>query len=214
MTTLIHRIHLPSEANPARRVAAVVMLHGWRGDENVMWLFKQTIPLQVAIVAPRAPLAVEAGGYSWFLRNGAELQPTPPASLLDGLAQLDQFLKQLPERYPIDPTRLVLLGFSQGASMGNSLVLSQPKRVMAVASLSGLLPDIIIANQAPQLAGLPVFIAHGLRDEIVPLAAARQTREIYIRLGAQVTYGEYPTGHKMNVQGMADLKKWLAQRVG
>jgi phospholipase/carboxylesterase len=61
---------------------------------------------------------------------------------------------------------------------------------------------------------LPVFIAHGTQDETVPVAAARQAREVYTRLGAQVTYGEYPTGHKLTTQAMADLKQWLAQVIG
>jgi phospholipase/carboxylesterase len=187
------------------------MVHGWKGDENAMWLFKQTVPPGVAMVAPRAPLTVEDGGYSWFLRNGTELQPTPPESLLAGMTQLHQFLTELPQLYPIDPTRLVLLGFSQGSTMVNSLVFTYPQLAIGVASLAGLIPDIIIQTKSPNLTDLPVFIAHGTRDDIVPLNIARQTRDLYTRLGAEVIYGEYHTGHKLTMQGMADLKAWLGK---
>ncbi|MFN8456807.1 MAG: hypothetical protein U0401_19435 [Anaerolineae bacterium] len=190
---------------------AVIMVHGWKGDETVMGIFKQTVPPGVAVVSPRGPLAVEDGGYSWFLRTGTELQPTPPESLLESLSQLRQFITELPQLYPIDPTRLVLIGFSQGSTMANSLIFTYPQLAIGVASLAGLIPDVIQQTKSPNLAGLPVFIAHGVRDEIVPLAAARYTRDLYRQLGAEVTYGEYHTGHKLTVQGMADLKAWLAK---
>lgn len=187
------------------------MLHGWKGDENVMGIFKQTVPPDVAIVSPRAPLTVEDGGYSWFRRNGTELQPTPPESLLAGMDQLHEFLTNLPQLYPIDPTRLVLMGFSQGSTMVNSMIFTYPQLAIGVASLAGLIPDVIMQTKSPDLTGLPVFIAHGTKDNIVPLTAARYTRDLYRRLGAEVTYGEYHTGHKLTVQGMADMKAWLAK---
>lgn len=195
----------------ARPVPVVVMLHGWKGDENVMWIFKQTIPPGVAIVAPRAPLVVADGGYSWFLRNGDQLQPTPPESLLAGMNQLHEFLMRLPQLYPVDPTRLVLMGFSQGSTMVNSMIFTYPQVAIGVASLAGLIPDVIMRTHSPNLTGLPVFIAHGTKDNIVPLTAARHTRDLYRRQGAEVTYGEYHTGHKLTVQGMADMKAWLAK---
>lgn len=211
MAQLIHRIQLPAGAGPARPVPAVIMAHGWKGDETVMGIFKQTVPPGAAIVSPRAPLAVEDGGYSWFLRNSTELQPKPPESLLAGLNQLHQFITDLPQLYPIDPARLVLMGFSQGSTMVNSLIFTYPQLAIGVASLAGLIPDVMQQTKSPNLAGLPVFIAHGVRDEIVPLTIARHTRDLYWRLGAEVTYGEYHTGHKVTVQGMADLKAWLGK---
>jgi phospholipase/carboxylesterase len=124
---------------------------------------------------------------------------------------LHTFVASLPQKYPLDPSRIILMGFSQGAAICNTLVLTQPEQAMGVVSLAGLIPDVVIETVQPGLTGLPVFIAHGMRDETVPLAAAQQTRDVYTRLGAQVTYGEYPTGHKLTTEGMADLKAWLAQ---
>jgi phospholipase/carboxylesterase len=186
------------------------MVHGWKGDETVMWIFKQAIPPGAAVISPRAPLAASERGYGWFERDGAELQPEP-GSLWAGLDTLHRFLTNLPERYPVDPKRLVLIGFSQGAAMCNTLAITRPGLVKGVASLAGLIPGEVAEKAETDLTGLPVFIAHGTRDETVPLAAARQARDLYSRLGAQVTYGEYPAGHKMTVQAIRDLKHWLAE---
>jgi len=206
---LIHRVQIPPEANSNRPVPAVVMVHGWLGDETVMGIFKQTVPPGVAVISPRAPLAVNGKGYGWYWRDQGGLQPETD-SLWAGRDQLQAFLAGLPQQYPLDPRRIVLMGFSQGAAICNTLVLTRPGQVMGVVSLAGLIPDAVIETAQPDLAGLPVFIAHGVRDETVPLTSAQQSRDIYTRLGAQVTYDEYPTGHKLTAQGMADLKAWLA----
>jgi phospholipase/carboxylesterase len=109
---------------------------------------------------------------------------------------------------------LILMGFSQGAMMSNALALTHPDRIKGVVSLAGGVlqaPDLL--QSSISLAGLPVLIAHGTRDETVPLSAAQQTREIYTRLGATVTYKEYDTAHKLSSQGMKDLKQWLAEHL-
>jgi phospholipase/carboxylesterase len=210
---LIHRVQMPPEASAGQPAPVVVMVHGWKGDETVMWIFKQTIPPSVAIITPRAPLAVDDGGYGWYRRDESELQPEAD-SLWAGRDQLEGFLADLPQYYPINPGRLVLMGFSQGAAVCNTLVLTRPGLVQGMASLAGLIPEVVAETAQGDLDGLPVFIAHGTQDETVPVAAARQAREVYTRLGAQVMYGEYPTGHKLTTQAMADLKQWLAQVIG
>jgi phospholipase/carboxylesterase len=61
------------------------------------------------------------------------------------------------------------------------------------------------------LAELPVFIAHGTRDEVIPLSAAQKACQTYKQLGADVTYGEYNVAHKMHVQAIRDLRQWIKQ---
>jgi phospholipase/carboxylesterase len=210
----IHCVRLPPEADPDRPVPMIVMLHGWGGDEGAMWVFKQVIPPGVAVITPRAPLDLGNGSYAWFYRNDP-LHLTDPDSLLAAIAKLEQFLTSLPQLYPVDPSRLLLIGFSQGGAVSNSLVMARPELVMGVALLSGMgfeLPELV--PQAMSLAGLPVFIAHGIRDEIVPLSAAQEARKRYKELGADVTYNEYNVGHKMHTQGIKDLRAWVVEVIG
>ncbi len=206
---LIHCIRLPREA-AAGPVPALVMLHGWRGDETSMWIFKSVIPGGVAAVTPRAPLELADGEFAWF-RHGVSRSRPEPELLEEGLAYLVRFLESLPQLYPIDAGRLLLAGFSQGGAVGNGLAVTRPGKITGMASLASMMPGLPDEQaQAGGVAGLPVFIAHGTRDPIIPLEAARRTRDTYTRLGADVTYGEYNTGHKMTVQGIKDLKAWVA----
>lgn len=206
---LIHCARIPATATPARPVPVVVMLHGWGGNESVMWIFKQTLPAGVAAFTLRAPLELAGGGFVWFEETNLHPKPDTLASALNTLAL---FLTALPRLYPIDPTHMILMGFSQGAFVGNAFVLTHPYDTSGVVSLAGAMPRLPgVEYHANLLAGMPVFIAHGLRDEAIPVSAARQTRDAYRELGADVTYGEYPVAHKMNPQAMKDLKVWLAR---
>ncbi|MEK7786742.1 MAG: hypothetical protein AAB658_15135, partial [Chloroflexota bacterium] len=63
---LIHRIRLPKTSSPS---PAIVMVHGWLGDENAMWAFDRVLPLDAAAVTPRGPF--EAGeGFGWTAVRG------------------------------------------------------------------------------------------------------------------------------------------------
>ena len=96
--------------------------------------------------------------------------------------------------------------------MCNAFVVAHPDKVLGVASLVGAMPPVPEGvGHSNLLAGLPVFIAHGIRDDTIPVRAAQLTRDAYTELGADVTYGEYPVAHKMNSQAMKDLKAWVGK---
>ncbi len=200
---LIHSVRIPPDVTSDQPAPCIVMVHGWSGNESVMWIFKQTLPPNVVIITPRGPITLDQGKYIWFEEEN--LQPNPD-SLQTAVGIFDHFLTGLPHLYPVDPHRIVLMGFSQGAFICNALALIHPQKIIGVASLAGAMP--LIATET-SLTGLPVFIAHGINDDTIPVGAARHTRKVYANAGADVSYGEYPVGHKVNSQGMKNLKAWL-----
>jgi phospholipase/carboxylesterase len=206
---LIHAIRLPKSADLARPAPVVVMVHGWGGDESSMWLFKQAVPAEAAIIAPRGPLALAEGGQAWYYRDPASRRPDLTGQA-KGIGQLEHFVSSLPDLYPIDPARLVLVGFSQGAAVCNGLALSRPNLLIGLASLAGFVPELAEAEgPAGGVERLSIFISHGRDDEVVPLAAAWRSRDLYQAARAEVTYHEAAVGHKVNSQGLKDLRGWL-----
>ncbi len=183
----------------------VVMVHGWLGNENVMSIFDRLVPPQVVVVSPRAPLEVEPDSFGWFRHLGDD------AGFAAGLADLRAFVEALPEAYPVDPARLVLMGFSQGAAVSLALALSAPESVQGVACLAGFVPAQALGWAKPgRLAGKPVLIVHGTDDETVSIGQARAAQTLLATAGADVSYHEYAVGHKLNATGMKVLKAWLA----
>lgn len=110
--------------------------------------------------------------------------------------------------YPVDPERVVLLGFSQGAVMSLGAQALGPESVAGVIALSGYFP-IEVEPDAGNLVGRPAFVAHGTYDEIIPVDAGRRTRDLLERHGVNLTYCEYPMAHQVSAEEMADAREWL-----
>ena len=205
---LAHRVLRPK--GDGRR-PAVVMLHGYQGNEEVMWIFANTIPKDWLKIAPRG---VETAGdsYSW-----GKL----PQSGWPGLADFDaavtavaQFIHSLPDLYQVDPEQIYLMGFSQGAATAWATALAHPGLTRGIAGLVGFMP--ILPDKAPFSADhwreLPIFMAAGKEDETIPLEISRRSAEAIRRLGAALDYGEYETGHRLNAAGMRELREWWRKR--
>ncbi len=202
---LIHRTRQPATGTPPQ--PAIVMVHGWLGDENSMWAFAPALPESALIVSVRAPFAAE-NGFGWTL-------PGDEGSFERGLAALHEFVSRLPVEYPVDPKAMTLMGFSQGAAMCYALTLQHPEQVQAAATLAGFLPDPARRWATPtRLTGKPIFIAHGTEDPTVSVDEARKAREVLSNCGANVTYHESRSTHKLSAQAMRELKAWLATIAG
>jgi phospholipase/carboxylesterase len=182
-------------------------VHGWLGNENVMSIFDRALPRGFAVFSPRGPEEIETGSYAWM----RHLDDTDGFRL--GLAALRGFITALPAAYPVDPARLYLMGSSQGAALSLSLLLTDPPLLAGVAALAGFLPEAARAWAVPRLlSGKPVHIAHGVDDETIPVAQAREARQVLEQAGATVSYHEYAIGHKLNARGFSDLKAWWRQQ--
>jgi predicted esterase len=104
------------------------------------------------------------------------------------------------------------MGFSQGAAMSNLLAFLHPERIRKTGILAGFVPsglDELVARRP--LAGKPFFVAHGTKDETVPVDRARSSIEILEQAGAQVTYCEDEVGHKVSLNCLRALKDFLAK---
>jgi phospholipase/carboxylesterase len=205
-TGLVHRVRVPLESS-ASLYPTLVMVHGLYGDDSVAWIFARVVSPEWLIVTPRAYYPLK-DGYSWY-KFADELAPDP-ASFDLGLAALTNFVQALPKVYPVDTSRVVLLGFSQGAVMNYAYATQQ--RVCGIAGLSSYVPDHI-ALDSPTIPGLPVLMLHGTRDETIPIERARADRDRLASAGAHVTYHEDNIGHKVSAEGMRRLGAWLDERL-
>jgi phospholipase/carboxylesterase len=188
----------------------MVLLHGWMGDENSMWVLARNIPASFIILAPRAPLTAPEGGYSWrAIEPGSWGLP----SILELKPAVDSFMKFLQNwshSKGLDFGRLDLMGFSQGAAIAYSIALLFPERVRSLAALSGSLPegaaDILTKNE---FSGKPIFVYHGRQDEMIPVERARQSVTMLKSLDAKVTYCESDAGHKVSKECLKAMENFF-----
>ncbi|MGW8249331.1 MAG: alpha/beta hydrolase [Anaerolineales bacterium] len=186
----------------------ILLLHGWTGDEDAMWVFASRLPKDAYLVAPRGLYKAPLGGYGWH-EHKSKIWPW-----VDDFEHTIQALLDLlsPENFPDAITdRFDLVGFSQGAACSYALALQKPRFVDRLAGLSGFLPDgaDAIARNQP-LKDRRVFIAHGTKDNLVPVEKARSAVEILKRAGASVIYCEDDVGHKLSANCFNGLENFFS----
>ncbi|MCG3207326.1 MAG: hypothetical protein FOGNACKC_00926 [Anaerolineae bacterium] len=193
---LTHIADIPAGASAAKRVPVIVLLHGWNGNERQMWSHRSAFPRNVAVVSPRGPVGGDGGDsqFGWFTGNAGTAR-----------SKLASFIQALPNLYPVDGNRVILVGFSQGAVVANDYALTPNTHVAGVASLSGKLGG----QKTGSATKVPVLITHGHSDpEIAPKNADR-TKEAYDKAGATVTVFKFGGGHYLNKAGRSKLGEWL-----
>ncbi len=200
---LVHRVRVPVEDGPH---PTLVMVHGLQGDENVTWVFARSLSPHWLIVSPRAPFAAPEG-YTW---NDSGKQYDDSDAYQGGLAALERFINGLATTYAADLSRLVLLGFSQGAALSYAFAAAHPVR--GIAALSGFVPALI-DDRLTTLKNVPILILHGTQDDRIPIEQARHDRDRLVAVGAQATYHEDQVGHKISAEGMRLLRHWLSERL-
>jgi phospholipase/carboxylesterase len=189
----------------------LVLVHGWTGDENSMWVFVRNFPGSYWIVAPRAPYTTASGGYSWRLQRTAGHDYPTLEDLRPGAEALLQLVDAYAPANHLDAAQFDAMGFSQGAALVTGVALLHPERVRRVAALAGFVPHGAgpLAASRP-LAGKPFFVAHGTRDEMVSSEMARRSVQVLEEVGANVTYCEDNVGHKLSANCLRALQAFFA----
>jgi len=207
-TGLVHRVLEPAGPGP---YPTVVMLHGRSGNEDVMWLFNRLTPVNWLKIAPRGIVSAPHGGFSWLQQ---EFGAWPSLSAFDtAVDAVYHFLESLPRVYNADPDRIYLMGFSQGAATSFAITMRHPGLVQAIAGLVGFLPgDCRQPLYLEALRELPIFMAVGKNDPLIPYEQTLICAQTLRQADVQLTYHEYNTGHKLNAQGFKDLQAWWAER--
>ena len=137
-------------------------------------------------------------------------------AILTSQKKLLAFLDECMTRYPIDPKKLVILGFSQGGVMAHSLALAHPERFAAFAALSTWLPKEMVSqmNVSAAVQSLPTLVQHGTQDPMIEVDRARDSVERLRALRIPLTYREYEMGHEIRPRSLSDLSAWLENNVG
>ncbi len=155
----------------------------------------------------RAPIA-EGGGYAWFANRG--IGRPVAESLADSMAWFRMWLDTVaPAGRPV-----VLVGFSGGAAFAGGLILADPRRFDGAAILYGTLPfEAGVPVTPARLAGLPVFVAQGDQDRIIPPELLERTWRYLLSDSAAAAYARRdPGGHHISGRTLGELGGWIHER--
>jgi len=186
----------------------VVLLHGRGADEKGIIGQADHLPTGPSYAAVRAPI-VEGDGYAWFVNRGVG-RPVAE-SLAETMAWFRAWLDDVaPIGRPV-----ILVGFSGGAAFAGGLLLTEPQRFAGAAILYGTLPfDAGVPVSPAQLAGVPVFVAQGDVDTVIPADLQGRTwRYLLGESGAPAYARRDPGGHGLTPTTVAELGGWIAERL-
>jgi predicted esterase len=207
---------LRAGAEPASAQAAMIMIHGRNAaPANILELAPVLARPEFLYVAPAA-----AGG-TWYPFSFMEAREKNEPGISSGLFVIEGLVNQLiAGGFP--PNRIVLLGFSQGASLTCEFSIRHPRRYGGVMALSGGLigpPGTTWDDVTASLDGTPVFLGCSDVDAHIPAERVLESEAVFRRLGANVTRKLYPgMGHTVipdeisNVQRVMDSVLETAQQ--
>ncbi len=203
---------------------SVIWLHGLGADGHD---FEAIVPelgvadqLSLRFVFPHAPMRPVTinGGMTmraWYdiltLERGG---PQDEAGIRESGRLLELLIEREHQR-DIPHDKIVLAGFSQGGAIALHTALRYPHRLAGLMALSTWLPlqdsfdTEVVGNARAQSQELPVFMAHGSSDPMLPMALGQQSCETLEKAGYAVEWHDYPMAHAVCAEEIADIRNWL-----
>ncbi len=214
MSDLLETLEI--ETSPSPR-AAVIWLHGLGADghdfEPIVPELRMPAAPAVRFVFPHAPLqpvTINGGAVmrAWYDVTGDGVQDA--AGVRASQARLGALVAREGTR-GIAARSIVLAGFSQGGAVALQTGLRHPERLAGILALSCYLPlPETLEREASQAnRDVPIFMAHGTQDPLIPLPWAMRSRDHLNALGYAVDWHEYPMPHSVCAEEIADIGRWL-----
>jgi phospholipase/carboxylesterase len=215
----LETMELQTGENP---VACIIVLHGLGADGSDFVPIARELDLSavgpVRFVFPHAPMRAVTinGGYvmrAWYDILSADLvRREDEAGLRASALEVQDLLDRQAAR-GIAAAHTVLMGFSQGCAMALLTGLRAPLRLAGLVGLSGYVPlaERTALERSAANRDVPVFLAHGRFDPIVPLARGQATRDALRALGYAVQWHEYPMEHSVCPEEIVELNAWLCK---
>jgi predicted esterase len=183
----------------------LLMLHGTGGDESDLIPLARMLRPGAAILSPRGNV-LEHGMPRFFRRLAEGVFDLEDLALRTD--ELAAFIVGASERYGVDRSKLIAVGFSNGANIAASLMLRRPGALRRAVLLSPMVP--FEPTKTVDLAETRVFIGAGRNDPIAPPAQAEQLAQLLRAGGADVTTYFHPSGHTLTDDELAAATKWIS----
>lgn len=206
-------------------VATVIWMHGLGADGHD---FEPIVPelglpadLGIRFVFPHAPMRPVTINHgmvmrAWYdVRDDGGTRREDEPGIRESQARIEALLAREAAR-GVPAARTVLAGFSQGGAMALHTGLRLREPLAGIIALSCFLPlaDRLADERSAAAAGVPIFMAHGVHDAVIPLARARRSRDVLLGLGYRVEWREYAMPHAVCAEEVADIAAWLRRALG
>ena len=216
MSETLPAIEIETKRKPSH---AVIWLHGLGADGNDFVPVVKELklpPMGIRFVFPHAPMRPVTINGGFVMRAWYDIAYQELAFKEDerGLRESQKLIEELIVRENtrgIPSSRIVLAGFSQGGVLALQTGLRQSKPLAGLMALSSYLPmsPMVEVERNAASNSVPIFMGHGITDNIVPLALGKMSRDTLIKLGYEVDWHQYTMPHSVCAEELADVGVWL-----
>jgi phospholipase/carboxylesterase len=196
-----HR-YLPGEDESG---PTLLLLHGTGGNEEDLIPLGQELVPGAAILSPRGKVS-EFGAPRFFRRLAEGV--FDHEDLLFRTHELAGFVEAAAEEYGFDPSKVVAVGYSNGANVAASIILLHPGLLRAAVLFRAMVP--FEPEVTPDLSGMPVFMAAGRMDRMIPQDNTQHLADILTEAGADVDLRWRNVGHPLTYEEVVEAKEWIA----
>jgi phospholipase/carboxylesterase len=190
---------------PGESDVTLLLLHGTGGGEDDLVPLGRELAPRAAMLSPRGK--VSEYGAARFFRRLAE-GVFDHEDLVRRTHELADFVEAASQQYGFNPSKVVAAGYSNGANIAASLMLLHPGLLRAAVLFRAMVP--FEPEESPDLSGMPVFLAAGRRDQMIPPQNAERLAEILTEAGADLDLRWRDTGHALTYEEVAEAKDWLS----
>ena len=199
-------------------VGSVIWLHGLGADghdfEPIVPELRLPAELPLRFVFPHAPVrpvTINGGATMRAWYDILSLDATgraDAAGVRESTALLDALIEREQQR-GVAADRIVVAGFSQGGAIAINAVLHAQQKLAGLMALSTYIP---LPGEMAASGGnrdLPVFMAHGSFDPMLPMQWGKASAEQLTALGFAVEWHDYPMAHAVCAEEINDIRDWL-----
>lgn len=199
--------------------ASVIWLHGLGADGYDFESIVQKLNLpNIRFILPHAPEMAVTRNNGYIMPAWYDLYGVTGSSKEDegGIRASQNYINSLIQKEidrGIPSERIVLAGFSQGGAIALHTALRYPQKLGAVLALSTYLPlKATLATEAhPANAATPIFMAHGIFDEVISLELCKISLNVLRNSQFPVTWREYDMAHSVCAEEIVDIRDFLRQ---
>ena len=196
--------------------AAVIWLHGLGADGHDFEPIVPELRLKRAVrfVFPHAPIRPVTINQGMRMRAWYDILQLGGGPEDDaGLRASQKLTEELIRAQALPASKVVLAGFSQGGAIVLQTTLRYPERLAGVVALSTYLPlaATLAAERSEANRDLPIFMAHGQHDDLIPMSRARASRESLEKLGYKIEWHDYPMPHSVCAPEIADISAFFSK---
>ena len=192
--------------------ALLLVLHGWGQDaKHFARIFRAVHKQNILVVAPQAPhqlyldRATKKVGFNWLTVYQKD------QSIRDLNNSFKRLLDTVQKKYPYDPNRIFVFGFSQGSSIAYRFAVSEKVPIAGVISCCADLPPDV-ANALHSITPFPVLLGYAREDGLVPHKKVAQAEATLRAENFKCEVYDYPGEHRVSSDFVRKLSEWINEK--